>query len=674
MAITEMSLPIDIPWKRMGVSGDMIDTKAGDLKFPKKWRSSISAFYYEPAELPPDYCDRKITYLKIVCTVTNHQISDDEWSVLNELAGTYGEFEAWKDFDATITDSFPCYGALLQVAVFPNPSAGVAVHDFPYISAFQPRKREMYEVVTESGEVASQSGNKINILKGTTNTDTTEDYDLKLGGGGGGGASYLFGAYTKQGKAEPQKQTGTIDRYQTQDQNVISADASREKRESHAYSTNINQLYTLLQGYHLGTNRALFFIQPRPHVQDTKFTFVRGLRRLEGIQEFFLIVDRPASTPGICVELALETAHLHLERAYRYRLIPLSELYAPGNLDKTAEALGINLNQFFQNHESLKKCIDIWNQKAPGIRQAVNEAQPVLPYSTPFLDRLMTDKLVTPEEIWSMASVVKDVPSIGIEEVAIIFEEYESDSGQIFITGRRLCTCMTTVGPHQGEGGIECEHSSADNISTCDGVSVVHSRPYTKGGTAMGSALIYGFSQPGDSSGQNAILDDINQTLWRSLGSTRRFAYGEVSFLETDFVLDELAQFLRLLKGAEIQDVALTKVDSMRPFLERGLGRTSGIKSILGVGTLSTRQIARDLNLAEQEARKVRRDLLMASLKALDPKTINSKARPANMIQERFIARYPQTRLRALERSARPKLQPRVQANKRQSVQQKRKK
>ena len=73
MALTEMSLPIDIPWKRMGVSADMIDPAGGDLRFPEKWQSSIAVFYHEPPEVPPDYCDRKITYLKIVCTITNYQ-------------------------------------------------------------------------------------------------------------------------------------------------------------------------------------------------------------------------------------------------------------------------------------------------------------------------------------------------------------------------------------------------------------------------------------------------------------------------------------------------------------------------------------------------------------------------------------------------------------------------
>src|SRR5215203_3684455 len=160
---TEMSLPIDIPWKRIGVSKDMIDPAAGDLNFPEKWRSSISVFYHEPPEVPPEYCDRKITYLKIVCTITNYQLSGDDVTILDELRKRYGEFYAWKNFQSNVTQSYPCYGALLQVGVFPNPGGRNALHDYPYITAFQPRKREMYEAVTESGEVGSQSATKINI-------------------------------------------------------------------------------------------------------------------------------------------------------------------------------------------------------------------------------------------------------------------------------------------------------------------------------------------------------------------------------------------------------------------------------------------------------------------------------------------------------------------------------
>jgi hypothetical protein len=152
----------------------------------------------------------------------------------------------------------------------------------------------------------------------------------------------------------------------------------------------------------------------------------------------------------------------------------------------------------------------------------------------------------------------------------------------------------------------------------------------------------------------NAMIDDLNEALWSSLASTERSAYGEVSFFETDFMLDELAQFLRLLKaGGDIQDRPLTAVDSMRPFLEQGLGRTSGARSIVDVGMLSTTQIIRDLNITKKEASKIRRDLLFAALTALDAKTIKSDVARVNPIVERFHTRFPRDRLHALARSGR---------------------
>ena len=84
----------------------------------------------------------------------------------------------------------------------------------------------------------------------------------------------------------------------------------------------------------------MFFLQPAPHMQDTKFSFVGGLRRLEGVQEFFLVVNRPEHIKGLCLEIALETAHDYVRRRYYPRLIPIADLYAPGNLAKTEGAPG----------------------------------------------------------------------------------------------------------------------------------------------------------------------------------------------------------------------------------------------------------------------------------------------------------------------------------------------
>lgn len=663
MAITEMSLPIDIPWKRMGVSKDMIDPSGGNLSFPQKWRSSIAVFYHEPAELPPDYCNRKITYLKIVCTITNYQVDGDDVTVLDELKKKkYGDFyaPAWETFDAKVTQSFPCYGALMQVGVYPHHSATglpIPFHDFPYIAGFQPRKREMYEVVTESGEVGSQSGSKLNVLKGTTSSDTLETYDMELGGGSSG-TSGVWGAWSEQ-SSDPNVQKGTIQSKETQNQNVTSKDAAREKRESHAYSTNINQLYTLLQGYHLGTNRAIFFLQPRPHMQDQKFTFIRGLRRLEGIQEFFLIIDRPASVPGICVEVALETAHAYLYRSLWPHFIPDSELYAPGNLNKTAAALGIDLQKSYPWHYDL--LVHWWN--ADPLWRFIASIHPQSPPP-----EMQPGQY--PSDFGHLVTIAREVPNIGIENISLIFEEYESDSGWFFVTGRRLCACVKPMISHDETANIDCETSAEEHISTCDsrkspvgttspqdaervssaGGAIVYSKEY-QGRSRMSRKSIEGTKKGVD---LNAMVHDINQALWSSVGSSERFPYGTVSFLETDFVLDELSQLMRLLKNAGIRDRALSDVEGILPFIQRGLGEESKVRNVLDLATLSTTAVARDLNITKAEARQVRRDLLLKGLTSLDAASIRRGFVPENPILERFRTEFPEARLRELEQSARP--------------------
>jgi hypothetical protein len=70
-------------------------------------------------------------------------------------------------------------------------------------------------------------------------------------------------------------------------------------------------MYNLLTGYHAGTNRAVFLMLPRPHIlQPTdRRTFIQGLRVIEGIQEFFLIIPRSRDIEGLSVEASLETGH-----------------------------------------------------------------------------------------------------------------------------------------------------------------------------------------------------------------------------------------------------------------------------------------------------------------------------------------------------------------------------
>jgi hypothetical protein len=68
-----------------------------------------------------------------------------------------------------------------------------------------------------------------------------------------------------------------------------------------SHTTSFNQLYQLLNAYHLGTNRCVFLVAPRPHIVTREtgqidFNLLDGPRRLEGIQNFFLVVECPNSS------------------------------------------------------------------------------------------------------------------------------------------------------------------------------------------------------------------------------------------------------------------------------------------------------------------------------------------------------------------------------------------
>lgn len=615
MGFSELSLPIDIPWKRLAVSGDMLDNQYDDGRFPAKWRSSIAAFYHEPRELNPAYCNRRITYLKIVCTITNYQIGGEDVTALDRLRGRFGQWAPIKEFDGRLTRAFPCHGALLQASVFPNPAENVPLHDFPYITSIQPRKRELYEVATQSGEIASQSANKLNVLKGTTTTGTTEDYDLELGGGSGG-HSALFGLWSEQ-HSDPQKQAGTINRRQTQDQNVTTSDASRDRREQHAFSTSINQLHTLLQSYHLGTNRVMFFLQPAPHMQDMRFSFVRGSRRLEGIQEFFLIVNRPARVPGLCLEVALETAHPYVRTAYMPRLIALGDLFAPGNLAKTEMALGLLGDPQFNAYREFR---DAWNGTWHDRRWAMNQAS-YFPADA--------------QEALASEVTVK-VPGIGVEDCALILEQYEAWNGKFFVSARRFCTCWTPKeagdahepAPIAGAEPVEeeCEESSPDNLSACafDVRSIVF-----EGAIDADPAFRDASRQKAMS--HNAAVHGLNEALFASLEASDRTPTGQRSFLHTEFAANEMAELLRQA-GEAVAERPLHELAAFRRALEESGGseelRRLGEESVHRLRVLSTADLARRLRMTMPAATRLHAELLTEALQTLEPARLPGMREP----------------------------------------------
>ena len=306
--MTEIGYPVEIPWKHLSTSSDMMDTDFSDRSFPLKWKSSMAIFYYEPDLDPAVLAGRKIVYLKAVCSITGYQVDDNELGV-DVRKPLEWDSRVYANFDALTRDYYPCYGALLNFAVFPLKENDI--RRYPCIIDFEPKKREMFTVVTETGEVMSRSLHDLKVNTGGTTTSSLETTDVDKGwsfkGEGSAGKDKPGGALTLSSNYE----SGYKATAQGQNVNLRQIDASKEARETLSHTTELEQMYHLLDSYHLGTNRALFAVFPRPFTGDQELSVTNGPRRLEGIQEFFFVVAMPEDSKGICVAAQLETSHLH---------------------------------------------------------------------------------------------------------------------------------------------------------------------------------------------------------------------------------------------------------------------------------------------------------------------------------------------------------------------------
>lgn len=300
--IPSLTPPQDITWRRMAFSRDMLDTNFGDIAFPPKWRTSLTVYYYiVPEEETVDaYPESRIVYLKLSCSITG-------WNPSEELVQTKmvaSESDQWDDLQKSIWEAvqasswaskyWGCHGAIMQLGVFPSKEDQVDLDDYPYIIDFEPKKRELFEQASAGSEVLSGSSDQISVTKGSTNTQSL---------GTKGSASY-FGLVTGEVTA------GAT--WQQIDNNTT--DTSREKRETLSHTSSFSQMYQLFNGYHLGTNRAVFVVSPRPHTVDSSFNLIDGERKLEGIQDVFLVVTMPRSLKGFCVHASIDTGHKYPEQ------------------------------------------------------------------------------------------------------------------------------------------------------------------------------------------------------------------------------------------------------------------------------------------------------------------------------------------------------------------------
>jgi hypothetical protein len=276
--------------------------------WPVKWRSSLAIFRYDVVLDPDDAdnADELTSFLKIVATVTGYQPEGAE--VDQHLLDSRFAVDLIANFEALVGAYYPAYGAIVQVAVFPADGKW-ALDQYPYLTDFEPKKREVVELASDTGEALTQSADEVHVRKGTTSTNSTEIDNIDRGFSFTKGVN--IAGYGGTNTLSVEKQAGTVGGLGSGTESIVATDASREKRESLSHTTNLSQLYQVLDSYHAGTNRAIFCLNARPHFIDSPYTFVNGPRRLEGIQEFFLVVRRPKAMDDFCVKAVLETAHLH---------------------------------------------------------------------------------------------------------------------------------------------------------------------------------------------------------------------------------------------------------------------------------------------------------------------------------------------------------------------------
>ena len=307
-ASNEAKEPNAVPWRLIDASADMMNMAFCNDTTPNPFRSSLALFAYEPPieEVPVAIsCDRKIVFLKVSCSITGYQPDGDEQSRIVEYLSTLPGVDL-NDIEQITRLYLACYGVLLNISVFPGyqqpTDPAVPVADYPRIIDFEPKIRDLYQAASETGEILSTSASKVATDKSLSSTEKTENA-WKIGS--------ELKIPTEKADVGLKAETGSTRTETDQTNWGVKSEAVEDRKSKYATTTQISQLYSLLTGYHLGTNRASFLMLPRPHVlQPTENrTFVHGLRAIEGVQDFFLVISLLKTTKDLRVEAGLQTGH-----------------------------------------------------------------------------------------------------------------------------------------------------------------------------------------------------------------------------------------------------------------------------------------------------------------------------------------------------------------------------
>lgn len=594
MTTSVLSLPIDIPWKRICASADMIDREICDRRYPYRWRSSLAVFSYEPPEEDQEYPDETISYLKIASTITGFQPDPDEVGLSDRRVDSYWNDPAVIDnYKDVASKYYGCYGAIIEVAIGPQAgtpaAAGLTAMQYPYFADFEPKKRELYEQVSETGETMSRSLDSLNVRKGLTTTESHEVLDIFSGAQAQASYAGTGGGFGFSG------QWGTKDISQQEYSNVRTAEQARELRETFSHTTQLTQMYHQLASYHIGTNRAVFFLLPRPHIVQAPLTFVNGPRLLEGVQELFLVVVRPKTMEDFCVDAYLETGHIVSEPQYTYETSTGTvTLHVAKSAEDTSGSFGDDSNTTYAEGSETYNPPSGWEvdlSNSGGYRIESASGTRIEDYGVTEAD---TDHVTIwgkvsayfedrtwPQDNVSFNGVLDLTVTVYIRKVKPNITGYDQN---LWITGRGVCCCddgmpISLIESVNWEGALGMK--VAAKIGAQDAMTVVES---------------------------NAIRHEVGRRLIESVNHPDRSPRGELKFADTQFMGRIVATLVR--KEGHPDNVSIGHIRGVERAVAEKVTKTAPLVSRGKLLQMPLQEMVDRFGITEEQAVHLRRAAL----------------------------------------------------------------
>ncbi len=515
------------------------------------------------------------------------------------------------DIDMVVLTAPENEASLLEFAYFVAREVPVKLEDYPHVIDFEPKTRDLYQAATESGEILTGSKSGVTTNKALTHTDSTES-SIKFGAKA---EAVIPGTPIKVGNSiEASRKNTETD----QDQWSVQTDASRERRETQGTTTQLSQMYNLLTGYHAGTNRAVFLMLARPHVlQPTDYrTFVQGLRAIEGMQEYFLIVSRPEGVEGLCIEASLETGHFPEDVDIdppEQEFDRKTTIFTPDPI-KVSSSYRRRQTKSFQESQIIFNVNDEWEfdfeQGEGGIEEerlpddnavgsskdwAGGDRKPHLEdysYKTEEPNTVVITGKIRSRSSSSttfhrrfLVHLRKPIPPTG---------GASADIGRVLITNRELCVCFKS-----GEC-LEVIPPPVLPEAPPRQIESIVDEPMLR---IHKSLLTRDASSQTRLPAMKEFLQKIQTALTTSFRSPKRYEFGDVGFLESDYFQDQIKPLLpeRYLK------TPLGQVKGLPDKIVKTLGSDLTIEQALSLDLVG---FGRRTGLSIAEASKVRHQLL----------------------------------------------------------------